>query len=166
MTATYQAFSLLVFGVTLGPFLHKSKIASQKRQTLLFSLKKQHPMNQSDDQEVSVSGDSLHSSSRNYSNHDDDGSGSSTTGTSATGSGKGAPAEVEEIASREDRAVAYSRVLVLSVLLVSATVAGVLTWIFSTNAEEEAFHTQVRPACSFARKQAWPTNSISRAHFC
>ena len=100
-----------------------------------------------------MSGSSLHSSSKNYSSHED-GSGSSTTGTSVTGSTtRGAPTKEDEIAKSEDRAVAYSRVLVLAVLLVSATTAGVLTWIFSTKAEEANFHTQVRPACSFSRKQ-------------
>ena len=111
-----------------------------------------------------MSGGSVHSSSRNYSSRED-GSVSSTTGTSVTGSGKGGTGtQEEEIARSEDRAVAYSRVLVLAVLLVSATVAGVLTWIFSTEAEEEDFHTQVRPACSFSRKQVWP--SLTGAHSC
>ena len=113
-------------------------------------------------EEASVSGSSLHSSSKNYSSHED-GSGSSTTGTSVTGSStRGPPTKEEEIARSEDRAVAYSKVLVLAVLLVSATAAGVLTWIFSTNAEEEEFRTQVRPACSFPPKQVWL--SITRAH--
>jgi hypothetical protein len=124
-------------------------------------------MSENDGQEVSLSGSSLHSGSKNCSNHDDDGSGSSTTGTSVTGSTtRGGPTKEEEIARSEDRAVAYSRVLVLSALLVSATVAGVLTWIFSTNAEEEDFHTQVGPSCSLSRKQVWPTNDVIGAHFC
>mgnify|MGYP000302750627 CR=1 FL=1 len=107
-------------------------------------------MSESDGHEASVSGSSLQSSSKNYSSHDD-GSGSSTTGTSASGGQKGGPSiQEEQIARSEDRAVAYSRAVVLGVLLVSATVAGVATWIFSNKAEENDFHTQVRPTCSFS----------------
>jgi hypothetical protein len=116
-------------------------------------------MSESDVYEVSVSGNSLQSSSKNYSSHEDDGSGSSTTGTSLGGQ-KGGSTQEEEIARSEDRAVAYSRALVLGVLLVSASVAGVVTWIVSTQAEEDDFHTQVRPACSFSRKLVGP-NSIN-----
>jgi enamine deaminase RidA (YjgF/YER057c/UK114 family) len=117
-------------------------------------------MRDSDSQEASVSGNSLHSGSKNYSSNDDgsDGhsiSGSSTTGTSLAGSSRVAPTKEEEIARREDKAVAYSRALVLGVLLVSATVAGVVTWIVSTNAEKEDFQTQVRPAYSSFRKLAY-----------
>jgi hypothetical protein len=121
-------------------------------------------MSEGDGQDASVSGSSLHSSSKNYSSHDD-GSGSSTTGTSVGGLTKGTTQE-EEIARKEDRAVVYSRALVLGVLLVSATVAGVVTWIFSTKAEEDDFHTQVRPACSFSRKQVWPSIRMTGAHSC
>jgi hypothetical protein len=112
-------------------------------------------MSESDNREASVSGSSLQSSSKNYSSHEDDGSGSSTTGTSVGGQ-KGGSTQEEEIARSEDRAVAYSRALVLGVLLVSATVAGIVTWIVSTKAEEDDFHTQVRLICSFSRKQVWP----------
>jgi hypothetical protein len=113
-------------------------------------------MSESDGQEASLSGSSLHSGSKNNSSHED-GSGPSISG-SSTGSTRGATKKEEEIARSEDRAVTYSRVLVLGVLLVSATVAGVVTWIYGTEAEEENFHSQVRTACSFSRKQVWPSN--------
>jgi hypothetical protein len=106
-------------------------------------------MSESDGQEASlVSGSSVHSGSNNNSSHDDGSghsiSGSSTTGTSLGGSTRPAPTKEEEIAKSEERAVAISRALVLGVLLVSATVAGVVTWIYSNKAEEEDFHSQVR----------------------
>ncbi len=47
------------------------------------------------------------------------------------------------IASRETRNVKYSRIIVLTVQLLSAIIAAVMAWYLSKEAEQEDFETQV-----------------------
>ena len=93
--------------------------------------------------------ESSHHSSKSSRNQNEDGSshsnslsGSSTTGTSVTGPRAGQMDNVL-LAQKELKAVAYARVLVIIVLVISAAVAGVITWIFSTREETNAFQNQV-----------------------
>jgi hypothetical protein len=51
------------------------------------------------------------------------------------------------LASRETRNVKYSRIMVLTVLFLAATIAGVMTWYWSKEAEQGNFDTQVSETC-------------------
>ncbi len=68
---------------------------------------------------------------------------SSTTGTSFTnGNGKNViPDDI--LAAKETRAVNCSRAVVLLVLVIFASVAGVLTYLFATESEQADFEIQV-----------------------
>jgi hypothetical protein len=50
----------------------------------------------------------------------------------------------EEIGANESRAVVYSRIVFLAVLLIVATAAAVITYIFSGEEENKNFESQVR----------------------
>jgi hypothetical protein len=97
--------------------------------------------------EGSLSGSSSNGRSNGYSSHDESSASGSVTNSSTTGSTstglKSRTPEEDAIARKESRQVAYSKMLVLAVLLASATVAGVVTWIFSTRSEQTDFETQV-----------------------
>lgn len=72
---------------------------------------------------------------------------SSTTGTSLTGTPginfkNGVPEDI--MTSKETRAINYSRCVVLGILVLSATVAGVLMYLLTSNAAQTDFETQVR----------------------
>jgi hypothetical protein len=66
----------------------------------------------------------------------------SMTNSNSTGFKDRTPEE-DAIARKESKHVAYSKVLVLIVLALAATAAGVVTFIFSTKAEQTDFETQV-----------------------
>jgi Adenylate and Guanylate cyclase catalytic domain len=111
--------------------------------------------NGSDDDRSVHSGMAAASASRHDSAGDDSStntplsqsfSGSSTTGTSYTGRSTNNNNAIPEdiIASKETRAINFSRFLVLAVILISAVVAGVLTYILTTDAEQQSFQVQVR----------------------
>jgi hypothetical protein len=75
------------------------------------------------------------------------GSQSSTTGTSLTGAaGMNLKNLIPDdiMASRETRAIKYSRCMVLGILILSATISGVLTYLLTVEAEEKDFENQVR----------------------
>jgi hypothetical protein len=76
---------------------------------------------------------------------------SSTTNTSHTGTsrtkGTGIPEAI--LAWKETRAVHYSRIMVLSVLVISAAVVGGLTFWLSSESERDNFAVQVKTSISF-----------------
>jgi hypothetical protein len=139
---------LLVSGLD-GQHLHNS-ITGQKYKNkfhlkiiISFLKEKTNTMNE----EVSVSDDNSskhnNSVSNDSSSYAPSGTNSSTTGTSnkeASNRG-GIPEQI--IASRENRNVKYSRIIVHTVLLLSATIAGVMTWYWTKEAEQDDFETQV-----------------------
>jgi hypothetical protein len=73
------------------------------------------------------------------------GAGSSTTGTSYTGNASSGRHTIPEaiLASKETRAVKWSRLLVFLVLAIAATVAGVLTYVLTTASEQNYFEVRV-----------------------
>jgi hypothetical protein len=75
------------------------------------------------------------------------GSNSSTTGTSYTGTSNRGGIPERILASRETRNVKYSRIMVLTVLFLSATIAGVMTWYWIKEVEQDDFDTQVSETC-------------------
>jgi hypothetical protein len=70
-------------------------------------------------------------------------SNSSTTGTNYTGTRNRGGIPDHILASRETRNVKYSRIMVFTVLFLSATIAGAMTWYWSKEAEQGNFDTQV-----------------------
>jgi hypothetical protein len=72
-------------------------------------------------------------------------SGSSTTGTSYTGgTGRSTNAIPEAIlATKENRAVRFWRIVVLAVIFISAIVAGALTYVLVKESEQQDFEIQV-----------------------
>lgn len=106
---------------------------------------KQHPGDGGapDDQSISQ-GSRPESNDDSSTNTPHSGSHSSTTGTSYTGGMNSKNAIPDDImASKETRAVQYSRLMVLAVIILSAIVAGALTYILTTDAEEQDFQVQV-----------------------
>jgi hypothetical protein len=103
------------------------------------------------DDDVSNSGSSNHSSkpvasfddsSHNSAQTNSNGS-TNSTGTGNTGPTAGAGIPEAILATKETRAVHYSRIMVLTVLVMSAAVAGSLTfWLFSES-EKDDFKVQV-----------------------
>jgi hypothetical protein len=94
------------------------------------------------DDDASNSGSSNHSSKPSF---DDSSKSSFQTNTTATGTtgptGAGIPEAI--LATKETRAVHYSRILVLAVLAISAAVAGGLTFWLSSESEKDDFEVQV-----------------------
>ena len=89
---------------------------------------------------ISEEESSFHSSSKDQSSA----SGTSDfTGTSS-GRSKLSAAEEEELAKMESKYIRFSKILVLSILFISATVAGAVSYIFSKNGEQNTFELQVR----------------------
>jgi hypothetical protein len=76
------------------------------------------------DEEDSVSAESSSKHSNSVSN--DDSSSYAPSGSNSSANRSGIPERI--LASRETRNVKYSRIMVLTVLLLSATIAGVMTW--------------------------------------
>jgi hypothetical protein len=72
------------------------------------------------------------------------GSFSSTSGTTFVGNSVKNAIPDDIITSRETRAIWYSRLVVLGVLAVSATLAGVFTYLLTQDAEQTEFEVQVR----------------------
>ena len=83
---------------------------------------------------------SFHSSSKDNSSV----SGTSTTGTGHSTRSKLSAAEEEELAKNESKYVFMSKILVLTVLLMSTVIAGTLAYIFSEKSEIKTFEIQVR----------------------
>ena len=98
-------------------------------------------MSSSDDIEASISDGSFHSSTR--SGDHSSVSGTSTTGTGHSSRSKLSAAEEEELAKMESKYIRFSKILVLSILFISATVAGVLAYIFTKESEQNTFAIQV-----------------------
>ena len=97
-----------------------------------------------DDDTSNRSGSSNHSSKAGVS-LDDSSKSSAQTNTTATGTTGPTGAVIPEaiLATKESKAVHYSRIIVLAVLGISAAVAGGLTfWLFSES-EKEDFKVQV-----------------------
>jgi hypothetical protein len=67
----------------------------------------------------------------------------SMTNSNSTGLKDRMSAEDAAISRKESKRVAFSKVLVLAVLVIAAAAAGVVTFIFSTKAEQTDFETQV-----------------------
>jgi hypothetical protein len=101
-------------------------------------------------EEGSVSDDNSskhnNSVSNDSSSYAPSGPSSSSTGTSHTGTSNRGGIPEHILASRETRNVKYSRIMVLTVLFLSATIAGVMTWYWSKEAEQADFDTQVSEA--------------------
>jgi hypothetical protein len=97
------------------------------------------------DNDASNSGSSDHSSKPGASFDDSSKSSAqtSTTGTGTTGPTTGAGIPEAILATKETRAVHYSRILVLAVLAISAAVAGGLTFWLSSESEKDDFEVQV-----------------------
>lgn len=98
----------------------------------------------SDDNTESNNGDDANSSSGNGSapgsatNED-----SSTTSRFTQSNGRGSEIPEDIVASKETRAVKWSRLTVLVVLLISAIISGAMTWYWSRQSEKNHFETQV-----------------------
>jgi hypothetical protein len=100
---------------------------------------------------ASNSGSSIHSSTPGPSCDDSSKSsfqtnsnGSTTTsGTGTTGPNTSAGIPEAILATKETRAVHYSRIMVLAVLVISAAVAGGLTFWLSSESEKDDFEVQV-----------------------
>jgi hypothetical protein len=91
-------------------------------------------------------------SRKDYSSHEESNSFSgSVTNSNASGLTGKTPAE-EAIALKESRQVRFSKMLFLCLLMASATVAGVATWIFTKRSEKNDFETQVSDYHSPSRK--------------
>jgi hypothetical protein len=103
-----------------------------------------------DDDASNRSGSSNHGSKAGASRDDDSSrssfqtnSNGSTTGTATTGPSTGTVIPEAILATKETRAVKYSRIVVLAVLALSAAVAGSVTfWMFSES-EKGDFAVQV-----------------------
>ena len=129
------------------------RLQNKSRERKEKKLTNEHPSIMVDDGSASDGsygrGDDRHSSDGNSTSgrsHDE----SSTTGTSVAGSRGGKDIPDDIIAREESRAVALSRMLVLVVLVVSATAAGVATFILSKKAEMADFEVQVCMLCRFS----------------
>jgi hypothetical protein len=124
-----------------------------------------------------IPGDEDRSGSHPASNADDSStntphsnSQSSTTGTSLTGGGNFKNAVPEDIMAYKDtQAIKYSRLMVLGVLVLSATAAGVLTYLLTTDAEETDFELQVcvcgrNPMCTFGKNKRVCGQILTNCH--
>jgi hypothetical protein len=81
--------------------------------------------------------------SSEYSFQTNNSNGSTTTGGTGTSGPTGAGIPEAILATKETRAVYYSRIMVLAVLVISAAVAGGLTFRLSSESEKDDFEVQV-----------------------
>ena len=65
-------------------------------------------------------------------------------GTGGSSSGRGAPLEAPAIAAEENKHVFYSRILLIFVVLLSVVLLVYLTFRIASDAEKDAFESQVR----------------------
>jgi hypothetical protein len=87
-------------------------------------------------------GASFDDSSQNSAQTNSNGS-TTTTGTGTATGSAGASIPEAILAKKETRAVHYSRIMVMSVLVISAAVAGGLTFWLSSESEKDDFEVQV-----------------------
>ena len=104
-----------------------------------------HNQNQNNEELESDSQHSSKSSKLNFALNDDLSlSGSSVAGTSLASSRHTSTLSADDdIAKRETKAVAYSRALVIIVLVLAAAASGVATWFYSSQAANDYFQSQV-----------------------
>jgi hypothetical protein len=112
-------------------------------------LKEQETRSTNMNEEDSVSEDNLSKHDNSVSNDSSSyapspsGSISSTTVTSYTGTSNRGGIPERILASRETRHVKSSRIMVLAVMFITATIAGGMTWYWIKEAEQRNFDTQV-----------------------
>ncbi len=101
--------------------------------------------------DASSSRSSNHSCKPGGSLKDDSSSAYGSSTTSHTGTTGTTSAGIPEaiLATKETRAVHYSRIIVLSVLVISATVTGGVTFWLFLESERDNFAVQVRTSISF-----------------
>jgi hypothetical protein len=99
------------------------------------------------------------------SSHGESSGSGSMTNSNSTGFKDRTPEE-DAIALKESKHVAYSKILVLTVLLLAATAAGVVTFIFSTKAEQTDFETQVSHSQSLRKIKCLTYESLKQFSPC
>ena len=123
---------------------HKTEVLEQLQPQPATTTTKTMADRDPEDRSLSESGRSSHDdSSTNTPTSSKDPS--TSTGTSYTGSRRtGVPEEI--LASKETSAVKCSRMVMIGVLLSTATAAGVMAWHWTKDTEQTTFENQVRPS--------------------